>query len=102
MKKGKKNWKMNFRTVPEAILAKVKKAEGDDFVVACVKKIRQSEVEAGKYSHLRMEIKNGVLVFPSEQIPEAENGKFSHINVHGKELVLKDQPKVLKSFSVEA
>lgn len=100
--KKKKSWKMNFQKVPETILAKVKKVEGDDFAVACVKKIRQSDVEAGKYSHLGLAIRDGALVFPSEQIPNVGNGRFSHINVHGKELVLKDQPKVLKTFSVEA
>src|SRR5258708_21548043 len=98
----KKPWKMSLRKVPGAILAKVKNVKGDDFAVACVKKIRQSDVEAGKYSRLGLAMKDGVLVFPLEQIPKARNGKFSHINVEGTEIVLKDKPKVSKTFSVEA
>jgi hypothetical protein len=38
---------------------------------------------------------------PAEQIPDVRNGKYSRINVHGKELVLEDEPKVLKTYSVE-
>lgn len=99
---NKRPWKMNFRSMPDANLAKVKNVAGDDFTVACVKNIRRSDIEAGKYSHLGLRMKDGVLVFPQEQIPAASNGTFSHINVEGKELVLKDRPKVSKTFTGEA
>jgi len=102
MKHLVKTWKKNFREVPKEILAKIKELKGDDFTISSVKRIPEADIAAGKYAHLGLVMKDGVPVFPSEQIPNARNGKFSRINAEGIELVLKDEPKVAKTFSFEA
>jgi hypothetical protein len=102
MKHYLKTWKKNFRAVPKEILAKVDELKSDDFTVSAVKRIPEAEIAAGKYAHLGLVMKDGVPVFPSEQIPNAGNGKLSRINAEGVELVLKDEPKVSKTFTFEA
>jgi hypothetical protein len=101
-KKSKKRpWKMSFRRMPDAILAKINRLTRDDFVVACVKKIPVPDIEAGKYAHLGLVMKDGKPEFPSEQIPSARNGKYSRINANGVEIKLVDEPKVPKTYSFE-
>lgn len=95
-------WKKNFRTMPEDVLAKVNSIAGDDFKVACVKRIPAADIADGKYAHIGLVIEKDVLVVPKEQIPRLGIGRYSRINVQGEELVLRDEPKISKSFSVEA
>jgi hypothetical protein len=103
MKKRKVGtWKKNFRTMPEDVLAKVNSIAGDDFKVACVKKIPAADIVAGKYAHIGLVMEDERLVFPEEQLPGSGNGRYSRINVHGEELVLRDEPKISRTYSVEA
>lgn len=88
--------------MPEAILAKVNTIKGDDFKVACVKRIPAADIAAGKYAHIGLSIENDLLVFPKEQLPRSSNGSYSLVNVQGKELVLRDEPMISKPYSVEA
>jgi hypothetical protein len=94
-------WKKNFRAMPEDILAKVNSIAGDDFKVACVKKIPAADIAAGKYAHIGLVMEDEKLVFPQEQLPQSSNGRYSRINLQGEELVLKDEPMISKTYSVE-
>jgi hypothetical protein len=42
------------------------------------------------------------LVYPKEQLPGSSNGRYSRINLHGEELVLRDKPMISKTYSVES
>lgn len=95
-------WKKHFRTVPESVLAKVNGIAGDDFKVACVKRIPAADIAASKYAHIGLLLNGDELDFPEEQLPLSSNGRYSRINVQGEELVLKDEPMIPKTFSVEA
>lgn len=95
-------WKKNFRTMPEDILAKVNRIAGDDFKVVCVKKISAADIAAGRYTHIGLVMEGEQLIFPEEQLPQSSNGRYSRINLQGEELVLKDEPKIPKTYSIEA
>lgn len=95
-------WKKHFRTVPEAVLTKVNKIAGDDFRVACVKRIPAADIAADKYAHIGLLLKDDKLNFPKEQLPPGSNGRYSRINLQGEELVLRDEPMVSKTYSIEA
>jgi hypothetical protein len=95
-------WKKHFRKVPETVLAKVNRIAGDDFKVACVKRIPAADIAAGNYAHIGLLLKEDELEFPKEQLPASSNGRYSRINVQGEELVLRDEPMISKTYTIEA
>lgn len=102
MKKTKIDWKQNLRKIPDWILSKAKGFKMRDVVVACVKKIPVSAIEAGKYAHLSIAIKNSKPIYPSSIIPPESVGKFSNKNVNGLEIVRRDLPMTTMTASWEA
>ena len=88
--------------MPEDVLAKVNSLAGDDFKVACVKKVPAGDIAAGKYAHIGLVMKDDRLTFPAEQLPRPSNGRYSRINAQGEELVLKDEPMIPKTYSFES
>jgi len=97
----KTNWQKNFRRIPTTILQKLSKMPGDEFVVACVRKIPASVVRNGVFGHLDISMNDNVPVFPGRITPKPLTGKFSQWNVVGREIVHKDLPMVVKTFTAE-
>ena len=99
----KPNWQKNFRKTPDSITKKVARVEGNEIVVAAVKRISASELRAGLYKHLEMGwgVEEAAL-FPERIMPHPMNGKFSMWNAQGREIIRKDLPMVTRTFSVEA
>jgi len=88
----------NFRKIPSRILAKLKKLGAKTVVVATVREIPDADIAAGAYRHLRMP-------FVGERhtvIPSHASGKSSHKNVHGEEIILRDQPMETHYNYIEA
>lgn len=95
-------WQKNFRSIPSAIEHKLNKIGEDDLRVACVKKIPESHIVDGIYEHLGLVIGSEGVQFPKEIIPSKNNGKYSTINIVGKENVRKDLPMITKTFTNES
>ncbi|MBO6950125.1 MAG: hypothetical protein JJ855_19295 [Rhodospirillales bacterium] len=102
MAKKKFVWKQNLLKVPSAILGKIERANETTWVVAAVKKIPASDIETGTYEHLDIRFRDGVLDFPGRVLPHPKVGRWSKINVDGKEIVRKDLPMYPKTFAFEA
>lgn len=105
MQKSKKNlsWKQsNYRKIPSPILAKIRGVRNLPVVVACVKRISESDILSGKYLHLGITINDGKIDFLDSIIPKPNVGRYSKINVEGKEIPRKDLPKTIKLISHES
>ncbi|NUN66950.1 hypothetical protein HCU40_19865 (plasmid) [Pseudanabaena biceps] len=106
MLKSKKinlGWKQsNYRKIPSPILAKIRGVKNLPIVVACVKRISESDILRGKYLHLGITINDGKIDFPDSIIPKPNVGRYSKINVEGKEIPRKDLPKTIKLISHES
>lgn len=90
----------NFRRIPPEIRQRLETFALDDVVVAVAKQLRVKDVE--KYAHLGLRIEDGGLVIPAPFVPNLNAGKYSKINVEGKEIILKDEPMIEKEFSFYA
>jgi hypothetical protein len=91
----------NFLKIPPDVVARLKTFALDDVVAACAKRIKPSDI--AKYADLGLRLnERGELVAPEAFVPNPTAGKYSRINVDGKEVVRKDLPKISKDFSFYA
>ncbi|MCE3234754.1 MAG: hypothetical protein K0Q50_934 [Vampirovibrio sp.] len=101
-KKRKAPWKKNLLKVPENIWLKLKDLDTNDIIVAGIKKIPESDIKTGVYKHLGIKInQNNEVTFPSKIQPNLLSGRYSKTNLFGKEKVLRDLPKTIKSYTFE-
>lgn len=100
-KKMKVAWKRNIRKIPNFISLKIQMSDADEFVVACVKKIKQSEIIQKLYSHLNIKFHENKLIYPTRILPKPLMGKYSLINIEGDEIIRKDLPMITKTYVVE-
>lgn len=91
----------NYRNMPERILKRLDGLPQDEFVVACVRKIPAADIMTGKYAHIGVTMREGTPIFPERQIPDPRIGRYTRWNAQGVELVLKDQPMVTRTYSVD-
>jgi len=87
----------NFREIPREIRQRLETFALDDVVVATAKQLRPQDV--ARYAHLGLKIENGELIIPPPSIPDVQAGKYSRINVEGKDIIRKDLPMFKKEFS---
>lgn len=97
----KRSWQSRFLKIPDSIEKKLKRIQEREIVVASVKRISISDIQAGEYTHLGIRLDDGKLKFEEKILPSPENGASSKINLHGKEIVRRDLPKEDKIFSFE-
>jgi hypothetical protein len=84
----------NFNQIPNEVRQRLETFALDDVVVACAKRLRPEDIK--RYSHLGLTLENGRLVVPSPFVPNVAAGKYSRINVEGKEIVRRDLPMIKK------
>jgi hypothetical protein len=87
----------NFRQVPLQVRQRLETFALDDVVVACAKQVRAEDVH--KYDHLGLRLEGDRLIVPPPFVPNPNAGKYSKINVEGKDIKRKDLPKIQKEFS---
>ena len=80
--------KKNLLKIPPEIIARIKAFGQDDVVVACAKLVRNNDVQ--NYAALKLKLAGGVIVAPEPFLPDPKAGRYSHINVEGKEVIRKD------------
>ncbi|HEX8911922.1 MAG TPA: hypothetical protein VF796_06150 [Humisphaera sp.] len=94
-------WKKNFLKLPEHIRAAVMTLQGDELIVACVKRIPASSVRL--FRHLGLSVlADGELGFTSPVTPPAGSGKFSERNIYGHTVVRKDLPMEPRTYTFDA
>jgi hypothetical protein len=86
--------KKNFRTIPERILNKAKEINNQYLVVSCMITVTKAQIQDGLFRHLNIEFSNDKLQFPETIIPNESQGKYSHRNVNGFEVIRKDLKKI--------
>ena len=86
----------NFRQVPHTIRQRLETFSLDDVVVACAKLLRPQDIE--KYAHLGLQITDGQIVLPPPAVPDISAGKYSKMNIEGKDVIRRDLPKIQKEF----
>jgi hypothetical protein len=71
-------------------------------VVGCATKLTEKDIRDGLYDHLEIVMVGGKLSFPDRIVPHASAGRASDFNANGREIVRRDLPMILKTFSFEA
>jgi hypothetical protein len=87
----------NFRQIPSEVRRRLETFALDDVVVAVAKLLRPQDAQ--RYAHLGLRIENDRLIVPPPFVPDISAGRYSKINVEGKEMTRKDLPMVPKEFS---
>ena len=75
----------NLRQIPHEVRQQLETFALDDVVVAVAKQLRAKDVE--RYAHLGLRIENGHLIVPAPFVPDIGTGKYSRINIEGKEII---------------
>lgn len=96
------NWKKSFRAIPPDIEKKLAKLKSKTVVVGCAAKLSEKDIRDGVYEHLGIVIEKGQPSFDERIVPDASAGHAADFNTNGREIVRKDLPMILKSFSFEA
>lgn len=101
-KKKKFPWQQNLLKVSGVLRLKIHDIQGEDIIVAAVKKIPATDIEGGTYRHLGIKMGEAGPEFPERVTPSPDTGRWSLINVEGKDFPRKDLPKYNKTFAVES
>ena len=95
-------WQKSFRAIPKHIRAKIDAIDSPLITVATNKKIAKQDLSEGVYAHLDIRLNtDGTVAFRRSVLPIPQAGKYSTYNIHGREIVRRDLPKVTKTFSWE-
>jgi len=94
-------WKRNFREIPQTVRAALSRISEDLVVVAATKVIPFPAIAGGVYHHLGLTGEGGTVVAGPPAIPPADGGRFSNNNVYGWEVVRKDLPMIVKTYTWE-
>ena len=92
----------NINKIPETIYKKLETITSNEIVVGCAIKFRKEDILSGKLSGLGIKLDQNGLQFPLSVIPSKDSGKYSNININGREIIRKDLPKEIHYNSVES
>lgn len=90
----------NFRTIPDEVRQRLGTFALDDVIAAVAKLLRLQDFD--HYARLGLRLESGTPIVPPSFVPDARNGRYSQINVEGKEIIRKDLPMIQKEFSFYA
>ena len=93
--------KKNINKIPETIYKKLETITSNEIVVGCAIKFRKEDILSGKLSGLGIKLDQNGLQFPLSVIPSKDSGKYSNININGREIIRKDLPKEIHYNSIE-
>ncbi|MCZ7538800.1 MAG: hypothetical protein M5U29_02545 [Anaerolineae bacterium] len=98
----KPRWKKNLRKVPPNILTKVHSFAQNECIASCIVKIPKTDISLGIFNHLGIRLSGGKLECPEQIIPVPAVGKYSSRNRYGYWIVYKNEPKMPKTYSIDA
>lgn len=90
----------NVRKVPSELRLRLSQINGN-IVVASARLIKRDDIAQGQLAHLQIAFVDGELSFPTFIEPPAMSGRYSRYNRVGREIVRRDLPKVIKTWSAE-
>lgn len=92
----------HFRRIPDYIEQELRSIQEQQVIVAAIINIRKTDIAHGVYRHLGIKMLNGDVQFPNTIYPDHLTGLYARRNRDGIVWILKDQPKVIKTFSFES
>lgn len=93
--------KKGFRKIPDKISDRLKLIKSGPVEVGVTKRYSAKALTSGNLKHLGIVLSDVDPSFPVTLVPPDTNGRASKTNSKGKEVVRRDLPKVLKTYSVE-
>ena len=92
----------NLRKIPDAVRERIASLKTEMLMAAVAVKMERSSIADGEKAHLGIRLENGKVTYDPAILPSRLSGRYSRTNLDGKEIKLKDRPKVPKSWFVES
>lgn len=92
----------HFRRIPDHIEQELRNIQEQHVIVATIINIQKSDIARGSYRHLGIKMVEGDVQYPDIIYPDELIGLYAHRNRNGKVWILKDLPKVVKTFSFDS
>jgi len=93
---------IHFRRIPDYIEQELHSIESQHIIAAAIINASKAEISRGDYRHLDIQMQDGTLVYPETIYPENLSGIYARRNRNGIVWVLKDLPKITKTYSFES
>ena len=95
-------YNIHFRKIPDYIEQELRSIESQHVIAAAIINASMAEISRGKYRHLGIRFKDGNLDVPESISPDKLAGIYARRNRNGIVWVLKNLPKIIKTFSFES
>ena len=92
----------HFRRIPDYIEQELRSIQEQQIIVAAIINIRKTDIACGVYRHLGIKMVDGDIQFPDIIYPDHLTGLYARRNRDGIVWILKDLPKVIKTFSFDS
>lgn len=93
---------IHFRRIPDYIDQELRSIQSQHIIVAAIINASMNDIARGAYRHLGIKMREGILECPEVIYPDKMSGIYARRNRNGIVWVLKDQPKITKTFSFES
>jgi hypothetical protein len=95
-------YNVHFRRIPDYIEQELRSIQSPHIIAAAIINASTAELTHGAYHHLGIRIKDGELVCPEILYPENLSGIYARRNRNGIVWVLKNLPKITKTYSFDS
>lgn len=92
----------HFRRIPDYIEQELRSIQSQHIIVAAIINASMNDIARGAYRHLGIKKREGSLECPEVIYPDKMSGIYARRNRNGIVWVLKDLPKITKTFSFES
>ena len=93
---------IHFRRIPDYIERELHSIQSQHVITAAIINASKAEISRGVYRYLGIHIKEGNLTFPEVIYPEKLSGIYARRNRNGIVWILKNLPKITKTYSFES
>lgn len=92
--------KHNYNKIPDWIRNKVQEIASEEVIVACTRTISAADIGTDKFEQFGLSVVNNKLVIAQQTVlPAPSKGRYSRFNLDGREIVLRNLPKIQKAFT---
>lgn len=92
----------HFRRIPDYIEQELRSIESQHIIAAAIINASKAEISRGAYRHLGIRIKEDNVTCPEVIYPEEMSGIYARRNRNGIVWILKNLPKITKTYSFES
>ena len=92
----------HFRRIPDYIEQELRNIQEQHIIVAAIINIQKSDIARGHYHHLGIKMVEGNVQYPDTIYPDNLTGLYARRNRNGIVWILKNLPKVIKTFSFDS